>query len=200
MLGQPFGIDELVDFAAKAEGVVAGTPHADNVAASLLGGFVVITSVNPFRAVKVSSPKAFRFIIAMPKVGKIRSKTKAAREVLPKSVSFRKFVHQSSSLAKLIAGFALRDEEMVGQAMSSDEIVERARRPLVPGYAEVKRAALKAGALGACISGAGPSILILYKRNPDRIEEAVMDAYRGLGIRAALKRARIGPAAAVVSR
>lgn len=199
LLGEPFSIDELIDFAARAEGVVAGTPHADNVAASLLGGFIVITSVDPFRAVRISSPKKFRFIIAMPKVGRTRGKTKAAREVLPKSVSFRKFVRQSSSLAKLIAGFVLEDEEMVGQAMSSDEIVEKARQPLVPGYAEVKRVALEAGALGVCISGAGPSILILYKKDPNRIERALFDAYRKLGIKVALKRARIGPAATIVS-
>lgn len=200
LLGEPFDVEELVDFAARAEGAVAGTPHADNVAASLLGGFVVITSISPFRAVSIASPKKFKFIIAIPEINKIESKTKAARAILPESVTFSKLVRQSSSLAKLIAGFVLEDEEMVGQAMSSDEIVERAREPLVPGYAEVKRRALEAGALGVCISGAGPSVLILYKENPERIERAVLDVYSKLGIKAMLKRAKIGPGAIAFQR
>ncbi len=86
---------------------------------------------------------------------------------------------------------------MVGNAMSSDKLVEKSREPLIPGYKEVKRAALDAGALGVCVSGAGPSILVLYRDSPNRIEEAVVDAYKKVGTDVELKRAKIGPAAKV---
>ena len=61
--------------------------------------------------------------------------------------------HNSIASACLVSGVLLGDVEMLGQGMTSDKIVEVARGPLIPGFLEVKAAAMAAGALGCTISG-----------------------------------------------
>jgi homoserine kinase len=83
--------------------------------------------------------------------------TRTARSVLARPFELEQFVEQSSHLALLLAGCYRGDLEAIRSGLR-DVLVEPLRAPLVPGFAEVKAAALAAGALGASLSGAGPSV------------------------------------------
>jgi homoserine kinase len=67
-----------------------------------------------------------------------------------------------SNAAAIVAGFMKKDPELIGNSIK-DVIVEPARQHMIPGFAKVKQNALKAGALGVTISGAGPSIIAFSK-------------------------------------
>ncbi len=67
-----------------------------------------------------------------------------------------------SNAAAIVVGFMKKDPELIGNSIK-DEIVEPARQHMIPGFTKVKQNALKAGALGVTISGAGPSIIAFSK-------------------------------------
>jgi len=96
----------------------------------------------------------------LPRVETPENKTAAARAVLPRSVGFGDAVANAGNSALVVAGFHLGDVGLIGRGMT-DLIVEPARKRLIPGYDSVKKAALKAGAAGVAISGAGPAVLAL---------------------------------------
>merc|ERR1719198_116398 len=85
--------------------------------------------------------------------------TKEMRAALPKEISMSKHTSNCSAASSLIAGLLQGDAAMVGRTLNADVIVEPKRGPLIPGFAEVKAAAIAAGAHGATISGAGPTIV-----------------------------------------
>ncbi len=157
LLGQPKTIDELLPYAMEGERAASGAAHADNVAPSLLGGFVLIRSYDPLDTIKLPVPNNLYATIIHPQ---IEVKTKDAREILRKEIQFRDSVKQSGNVAGLIAGLLLPDMQLLSRSLH-DHIVEPIRSILIPGYDEVKSAALGKGALGAGISGSGPSIFAL---------------------------------------
>ncbi len=174
----------LLRHAAQGEVASAGTPHYDNVAASLLGGFVIVRQ-EPLHAIRIEPPDDLLLCVATPKVDVPKGKTGVARSVLPDKVQLKQMVSNVANASMLVAGFLMKDTRLIADAMMRDAIVEPARMHLIPAYASVKRAALDAGALAVTISGAGPSILIVGDaRNGDMsdIVRAVNDAYLKEGI------------------
>jgi homoserine kinase len=133
----------LVGFAGIGEKASAGSIHYDNVAASVLGGFVIVRT-DPLDIIKIDPPANLRMCIAIPKLKVPKKKTKVSRGVIPKKISL-------TSIGKSI----------------KDVIVEPARKHLIPGFSKVKENALKAGALGVTISGAGPSVIAFSKNSED---------------------------------
>jgi len=194
--GRPLDPAELVDIAARSEGAAAaGTAHGDNVAASLLGGFAFITSTDPFRAFSLK-PRAFPGLyIAIPPRGPIGEKTRAAREVLPRDLSLRQSIVEKAALLSMINAILSDDPTSLAKALSLETPVDLARYKagLIPDYFEIKSGLLKAGALGVCISGAGPSILA-YSTSPD-FKRTIEDVYEGLGIKVDVRLAGIAPSA-----
>ncbi len=170
--------EELVRVASLGEKAAAGTAHKDNVAASLLGGFVIVYD-NPSKVISFKPPTSLSCIIATPKIMTRQGKTRHARKLVPKTVEVRKAVLNIGRASAITAGFALGDIEMIGSGMQ-DEIAEPARQNLMPGYPSVKQAALRAGAAGVSISGAGPSIIALVDRkrhNPSNVAKAMKRAF-----------------------
>ncbi|MEO9276746.1 MAG: homoserine kinase [Nitrososphaera sp.] len=155
----------LVQFAGMGERASAGSVHYDNVAASVLGGFVIVRT-NPFSVIKVEPPKDLVLCIAIPKIEVPQKKTKVSRSVLPKEVKLSDHVKNLSNAAAITAGFIKKDVELIGRSIS-DIIVEPARKHLIPGFDKVKTNALKAGALGVTISGAGPSVISFASTSTD---------------------------------
>ena len=90
----------------------------------------------------------------------IEVKTKDAREILKKQIEFKDSVRQSGNVAGLVTGLLTSNYELISRSMH-DHIVEPIRSILIPGYQEVKEAAINLGALGAGLSGSGPSIFAL---------------------------------------
>ena len=155
----------LVEFAGSGEKASAGSIHYDNVAASVLGGFVIVRT-NPLNVIKIEPPMNLRMCIAVPKLKVPKKKTKVSRSVIPKKVSLIDSIANLSNAAAIVAGFMKKDPKLIGDSIK-DVIVEPARQHMIPGFAKVKENALKAGAFGVTISGAGPSVIAFSKGSAD---------------------------------
>ncbi len=147
----------LVEFAGMGEKASAGSIHYDNVAAALLGGFVIVRT-NPLNIIRIEPPKDLVLCVAIPKLVIPPKKTQVSRGVLPKQIKLSDHVRNLSNAAAMTAGFMKQDTLMIGSSVR-DIIVEPARQHMIPGFIQVKENALRAGALGFTISGAGPSVI-----------------------------------------
>ena len=161
------GLDgnSLVEFAGYGEKASAGSVHYDNVAASVLGGFVIVKT-NPLEVIRIEPPKSLRICIAVPKIDVPKKKTKVSRGTIPKKIRLSDSVLNLSNASAIVAGFMKKDPELIGNSIK-DVIVEPARQHMIPGFVKVKQNALKAGALGVTISGAGPSVIAFMKSSSD---------------------------------
>ncbi len=155
----------LVEFAGSGEKASAGSIHYDNVAASVLGGFVIVKT-NPLDVIRVEPPTNLRMCIAVPDIDVPKKKTKVSRGVIPKKIKLTDSILNLSNASAIVAGFMRKDPELIGNSIK-DVIVEPARRHMIPGFTKVKQNALKAGALGVTISGAGPSVIAFSKSSAD---------------------------------
>ena len=151
----------LVEFAGSGEKASAGTVHYDNVAASVLGGFVIVRT-NPLNVIRIDPPTNLRMCVAVPTINVPKKKTKVSRGVIPKKVKLTDSILNLSNATAIVAGFMKKDPELIGNSIK-DVIVEPARQHMIPGFAKVKENAIKAGALGVTISGAGPSVIAFSK-------------------------------------
>ncbi len=167
LLGNIFSELELTKFAMFGEKVACGTPIADNVSAAIYGGFVLVRSYEPLEIVKLPVPTALRVVAIHPQIA---IKTKDARDVLPTKVPLKDAVTQWANLGGLISGLYTENYNLISNSLV-DIIVEPARKNLIPFFDNAKNNALKAGALGAGISGSGPTIFALCKG--DEIAEKV---------------------------
>jgi len=162
LLGLRLPNDELVRTASLGEKAVTGTAHADNVAASILGGFVIVYG-NPIRTISIKPPPDMIAVVVSPQLPVIENKTRKARAMVPKRIEVKKAVLNIGRASAIVAGFAKGDIRTIGMGME-DEIAEPYREGSIPGLQRVRRAALEAGAAGVSISGAGPSVIALVDR------------------------------------
>jgi homoserine kinase len=153
--------NSLVEFAGSGERASAGTVHYDNVAASVLGGFVVVKT-NPLNVIRIDPPTNLRMCVAVPTIDVPKKKTKVSRGVIPKNIKLTDSILNLSNASAIVAGFMKKDPELIGNSIK-DVIVEPARKHMIPGFSKVKENAIKAGALGVTISGAGPSVIAFSK-------------------------------------
>jgi homoserine kinase len=151
LLDAPLPVEALYPFALDGESAASGGKHGDNIGPQLLGGLVLSTAD---RLVKLPVPQRLWCALVHPHCV---VETRRAREALRGAYAIGDFVPQSANLALVLAGCYGDDLELI-RAGLSDVLVEPRRAPLVPGFAAVKQSALDAGALGASISGAGPSV------------------------------------------
>jgi homoserine kinase len=159
LLGSPFSKRELLPFSTKAEAVASGTPHGDNAAASLLGGFILVRSSDPLDVISLEVPAQLHATVIHPH---IEIRTEDTRMILREQISLAKAVNQWGNVGSLVAGLMKDDYELIGRALQ-DEIIEPIRSVLIPGYDDIKKSAMEAGALGCSISGSGPSIFALSR-------------------------------------
>lgn len=180
LLGNPFTELELTKFAMFGEEVACGTPIADNVSAAIFGGFVLVRSYKPLEIIKLPVPSALRVVAIHPQ---IEVKTKDAREVLPKEIALKDAVTQWANVGGLISGLHSSDYNLISNSLV-DIIVEPARKNLIPFFDKVKESALAAGALGAGISGSGPTIFALCKGDEiaKNVYKSIKKSYSNTGI------------------
>ena len=181
--------NKLVEYAAEGEVASAGAKHYDNVSASLLGGFVICknagtTANNTPQFVRMDPPRNLMLVVALPMIEVPKKKTEVARSVLPREVPLRSVVHNVAGAATIVAGFALKDVEMIASGID-DVIVEPARKHLIPGYDNIKQGAIGAGALAVTISGAGPSMIAFLKNNKNarKVASAMAEGFDSAGIK-----------------
>jgi len=177
---------QLIQLAAKGEIASAGFEHADNVSAAIHGGFIIIGSYSPLEVIHLETPPNLGICIAIPEVPTSPKKTEKARSVLPRTVSMEKLVHNVGHAATMAAGFALGDVDLIGKSMS-DAVVEPARAFMIPGHQKVKEKALKAGACGVSISGAGPAMMAVVNTNntdASKVAKAMEEGFKSAGVKA----------------
>ena len=179
LLEEQFPPEKLIEFAMEGERLASGSRHADNVAPCILGGFVLVRSIDPVDVVRLDFPPLFATVIHP----QIEVRTAEARAVLPELVPLASAVRNWSNLGAFIAGLELGDYDLIGRSLV-DEIVEPARRGLIPHFEEAKAAGISAGAIGGGISGSGPSMFMLSKtrERAEIVRAAIGEAYETTGI------------------
>lgn len=180
LLGKPYSNLELTKFAMFGEEVACGSQIADNVAAAIYGGFVLIRSYQPLEVVKLPVPSELRLVAIHPQ---IEVRTEDARNVLPKEIALKDAVTQWANVGGLISGLYSNNYELISNSLK-DVIAEPHRKKLIPFFDEVKSAAIKAGALGAGISGSGPTIFALCKGDEitEQVYNTIEKSYRNKNI------------------
>lgn len=191
LAGGPFAARELLPFTIEAERVACGSAHADNVAPSLLGGFVLIRSYEPLDVVQLPVPAGLACAVVHPHA---ELRTEDARRVLKKEIRLSDATRQWGNLAALVAALFNGDLKLLGRSLQ-DVVAEPARSLLIPGFAEVKAAALAAGALGCSISGSGPSVFALCANREDcgRAGRAMTAAFKAAGLDSDLYLSAVNP-------
>ena len=178
--------EQLIRLAAKGEVASAGSEHADNVSATICGGFVILKSYNPLEVINLKPPENMEICAAFPHMITPPHKTEKARSLIPKTIPIEKLARNVGNAAAMVYGFASSDVDLIGRSMV-DEVVEPVRAALIPGYAQVREKALKAGACGITISGAGPAMLaVVNKKNADaaKVALAMKEGFKGAGFEA----------------
>jgi len=187
--GVAFGINKLIGkkisqadtlkYALEGENITSQTPHGDNIGACMLGGLVLVKNIDPIDFIKLPIGDLY-FAIIHPDV---KMDTQTSRKILPKTVELSLAVKQWANVASLTFGFVSNDIELIKKSMV-DHIVEPIRSKLIPGYYDIKRIALKNGAIGCNISGSGPSIYALCenKKKANNIVKAMEAPLNALSI------------------
>lgn len=170
----------LLRYAAELEG------HADNVAASLGGGFVTtcVKTGGEVVAVKRRWPSDVKVVVVSPEVS---LETERARAALPARVAHEDAVYNLQRAALFGAALEAGDDELIREAMH-DRLHQPHRRDLVPGLAAALDTKRRPGLVGLALSGAGPSVVALARANFEEIGEAVAEGFRVAGVAA---RARV---------
>jgi homoserine kinase len=183
----------LLDACLAAEETVAGR-HLDNIAASLLGGIVLIRCMQPPELIALPVPEELTVVLVRPEQ---ELRTADGRAVLPRELPRDVALHQAAQVGALVAALAAGDYELLGRAID-DRIAEPARARLLPGFAEAKAAALGAGALGSSISGSGPTSFALTRGHAagERVAAAMVAAYAAAGFRSEARVAGVDRAGA----
>lgn len=180
LLGNMYSNLELTKFAMQGEIAACGSAIADNVAAAIYGGFILVRSYEPLDIVSIPTPTNLVATILHPQ---IEIKTEDARKVVPKQIAINTAVAQWSNVGGLISGLHSNDFDLIGRSLV-DLVAEPNRKQLIPLFDDVKHVAISAGALGAGISGSGPSIFALSKNleTAKKVEVAMNTQYKNSGV------------------
>jgi len=179
LLGNRFLKKELVHFAMHGEQIASQAWHADNIAPCIYGGVTLIRSNDPLDIIPLDFPPLYVTVIHP----QIEVKTSYAREILPKQVSLRDAVTQWANVGGLVAGFMKQDYDVISRSLQ-DVLIEPVRSKLIPGFDEMKKLCLEAGALGGGISGSGPSMFMLSKdeATAKAVEKVMNEVYQKMGV------------------
>ncbi len=180
LLGNKYSNLELTLFAMQGEVAACGSAIADNVAAALYGGFILVKNYEPLDIVSIPTPTNLVATIIHPQ---IEIKTEDARKVVPTQIDLKTAITQWSNVGGLISGLHSNDFDLIGRSLV-DLVAEPNRKKLIPHFDDVKQSAIAAGALGAGISGSGPSIFALSKNleTAQKVEAAMDAVYQNSGI------------------
>lgn len=178
---RPLEKRDLLPFAMAGEELASGGRHADNVAPSLLGGIVLIRDNETLDVHRLPLLRGLQVVVIYPKVEIL---TRDARGILSDSVPLSSHVRQSANLAAFVVAAYRGDLELMARSLN-DVVIEPQRKQLIPGFDEVKQAALEAGAMGCSLSGSGPSIFALCKNTlvAERVAQALEAPFRRRKIR-----------------
>ncbi len=150
LLDGALGLERILELASASEG------HADNAAAAVYGGLCVVAQVGGQpRAIRLEPP---RDLLAALYIPDMHLSTAAMRAALPETVPFADAVHNVGAAALTVAALSEGRLDLLA-AGTIDRLHEPYRASAYPELPDLIEAALAAGALGACLSGAGPTVI-----------------------------------------
>jgi len=178
LAGAPLAPAELVGPCAAAEAAACGSPHADNVAPSLMGGVTLVRGLDDVS--RVNTGLDLWLTLVTPALS---LSTRDARQAIPARIPVQEAVHNCAHAATIVHALCTDDAELLSRAIS-DRVAEPRRAGLIPGFRQVQAAALSAGALGSSISGAGPTTfaLCLGEQRARAARDAMTSALDSLGM------------------
>jgi homoserine kinase len=157
LLGRPAPMEMLLECAMAGEQAGCGSMHPDNVTPSLYGGFILARSAQPPDIVRLPVPNGLACAVLHPKM---EIETGTARQLVGDQVRLHDATRQWANVGGLVAALYTGDLALLSRSLV-DHVAEPKRAALVPGLAEIKAAAMSAGALGCSLSGSGPSVFAL---------------------------------------
>lgn len=166
LLKNAFSIQQLLQLGAQLEG------HPDNIAAALLGGLTIATYTGlDVVARKVDIPE-WQVIVALPEV---KLSTQQARDALPEKVYLADTAQHIGRAALVVEALRSGDLVLLRDVML-DDLHQPHRLPLIPGASQAIAAAFDLGA-AACLSGAGPSVIVFHQGNQEPLEAEMHAAF-----------------------
>ena len=180
-LGDPLTKDELLALAVELEG------HPDNVAPAIFGGLVgvvqeAVTNKNtPYVSIEIPFPTELQVVIAVPE---LRVVTAQARQLLPQQVSLEQAVFNLARTGLLVGACYAQRFDLFRTAME-DALHQNQRAVLIPGFHQVIETAYEQGAVGAALSGSGPTIMAFVPAaNHQAVGEGMVSVFAQQGIKA----------------
>lgn len=156
-LGTPFSQIEVLKFAQTAEIFTSGSNQADNIAASLLGGIILIRDSEKLDLMRLPMPQGMFFMVIHPAVEVV---TKEARKLLSEKIKLKDHVKQTGNLAAFIHSLWKSDFELMRRSLH-DHVIESQRKHNIPLFDEMKNIAMNENAVAFGISGSGPSCFVI---------------------------------------
>ncbi|MEM9065204.1 MAG: homoserine kinase [Planctomycetota bacterium] len=180
-IGSPLRKTQLIEACLEAERAASGR-HGDNIAPALLGGLILVRRINPIDVVRLPVPSGLRIAVVMPRLTVM---TRAAREAIPREVDLGITIRQTADLGALVAACYGGDSDLIARCMN-DAIAEPARIPMIPGSADAIRVMREQGALGASISGSGPTLFAWCRSEESAVScaQGAVEALASKGIEA----------------
>ncbi len=154
LLEKPLKSMELLPFVIESETSIGGTAHADNAAPSLLGGFVLVRYLEPADVLNLPVPTGLYYAVVHPQV---EINTSESRQALPGNIPLKTAIKHWANTAATVHALHTNNLEMLSNSLQ-DFVAEPVRSKSIPHYDQVKKSAIKSGALACNISGSGPSI------------------------------------------
>lgn len=190
LAGSPLNDAELAALANEIEG------HPDNVVPALRGGMQLTAMANG--RLQICPLAWHESVIPVVIIPEFEVSTADARRVLPGQYSRADAIFNTAHVALLLQGIATGNGDWISSGMS-DRIHQPYRKKLIPGYDDVHRAALRAGAWGLVISGAGPTLLSLCSADvAELVREAMEEAWQSQKFEAKAHRLEIAAGGASV--
>jgi len=180
LFGSSLAQPEIIRAATIAEASVSGGYFSDNTATSLLGGATLTRSNDPLDVIPLGTIPQAVIVIVRPFV---RVLTRRARAILPERIPLQAFVSNMANSCAIVAAFCRQDLDLLARAID-DQAIEPTRAKMIPGFYEAKDAAMKAGARGFSISGAGPTVFSITddQEKAKAIGEAMAAAFKKKGL------------------
>ncbi len=174
LLPKPLDRLGMLKAAMHGEKVASGSVHVDNIAPSLYGGLVLTVGVDNPNVKQIPVPPTIRAVLIHPHM---MLSTRAAREILKKTVELSDVIWQTANISGFLTGCFTGDLQLIRESLE-DVIIEPQRRVLIPGFDAVKKGAMENGALGCSISGAGPTIFAWCEApDAERIRDAMVAGF-----------------------
>jgi len=161
--------NEMIDIARMGEVASGGSPHADNVAAALLGGFILVKSYDPVDVLKLKIPE-FPVVLAI-----MQKNQRTTRGFITYNIGEEKLKEQIAHCSSVIHAIHTKDIKEFGKAVSVDYVAEPIRGATIPGYNDAKKRIINAGAYGCNISGGGSSVIAICDEEKQNEIKKIME-------------------------